>query len=142
VEKLSLDAVAVSRTVDDAVRHYLSETGSGADLRTPVVRAANRATRLRVAADVIADIRSLPPPSTYPRARKVLEQHAESVSERLAGESDKEWCPISDEFVKALRAEGPGGDAAITAGLPLVAVAANIGVLELIYPVPATPDGG
>ena len=137
VEKLSLDAVVISRTVDDAVRHYLSETGSGADLRTPVVRAANRATRLRVAADVIADIRTLPPPSSYPRARTVLEEHAESVSERLAGESDKAWRPISDEFVRALRAEGTQDDAAISAALPLVAVAANIGALELMYPTPA-----
>src|SRR6201993_1535844 len=63
---LSHDAVVGWRRIDDAVRHYLSETGTGADLRTPVVRAANRATRLRVAADVIADIRSLPPPSSYP----------------------------------------------------------------------------
>jgi Fusaric acid resistance protein-like len=142
VEKLSLDAVVISRTVDDAVRHYLSETASGADLRTPVVRAANRATRLRVAADVIADIRTLPPPSSYPRARTVLEEHAESVSERLAGESDKAWRPISDEFVRALRAEGTQDDAAISAGLPLVAVAANIGALELLYPAPSTPATG
>jgi len=132
VEKLSLDAVAVGRTVDDAVRHYLSETGSGADLRTPVVRAANRATRLRVAADVIADIRSLPPPSSYPRARKVLEEHAEMVSERLTGADDKARRPISDEFVRALRAEATDDADAISAGLPLVAVAANLGVLELM----------
>jgi Fusaric acid resistance protein-like len=140
VEKLSLNAVVVSRTVDDAVRHYLSETGSGADLRTPVVRAASRATRLRVAADVIADIRILPPPSAYPRARTILEEHAESVSQRFAGESDKAWLPISDEVVRALRAEGTQDDAAISAGLPLVAVAANIGALELMYPAPTTSD--
>jgi uncharacterized membrane protein YccC len=142
VEKLSRDAVVISRTVDDAVRHYLSETGSGADLRTPVVRAANRATRLRVAADVIADITTLRPPSSYPRARAVLEVHAEAVSERLAGESDKTWRPISDEFVRALRAEGTQDDAAISAGLPLVAVAANIGALELLYPAPTTTATG
>ena len=35
---LSHDAVVGSRRVDDAVRHYLSETGSGANLRTPVVQ--------------------------------------------------------------------------------------------------------
>ena len=123
-EKLSRDAVVISRTVDDAVRHYLSETGSGADLRTPVVRAANRATRLRVAADVIADITTLRPPSSHPRARALLEVHAEAVSERLAGESDKTWRPISDEFVRALRAEGTQDDAAISAVLPLVAILA------------------
>jgi hypothetical protein len=141
VEKLSLDAVAVSRTVDDAVRHYLSETGSGADLRTPVVRAANRATRLRVAADVIADISTPPAPSSYPRARAVLDEHADSVSERLAGQDTKAWRPISDEFVRALRAEAPDDGDAISAGLPLVAVAANIGALELMYPAPTTTTG-
>jgi hypothetical protein len=138
VEKLSLDAVAVGRTVDDAVRHYLSETGSGADLRTPVVRAASRATRLRVAADVIADIRSLPPPSSYPTARKVLEEHAEMVAQRLAGADANARRPISDEFVRALRAEATDDADAISAGLPLVAVAANLGALELMYPTPTT----
>ena len=138
VETLSLDAVVVSRTVDDAVRHYLSETGSGADLRTPVVRAANRATRLRVAADVIADIRALPPRSSYPRARTVLEEHAESVSQRIGGDSDRAWRPISDEFVRALRAETSDNADPISAGLPLVAVAANLGALELIYTSPIT----
>ena len=133
VEELSLDAVVVSRTVDDAVRHYLSETGSGADLRTPVVRAANRATRLRLAADMIADIPTQPPPSSYPMARTVLEEHAAAVSQRLTGESADAWPPISDEIVRALRAEGTQDTAAISAGLPLVAVAANIGALELMY---------
>jgi hypothetical protein len=138
VETLSLNAVVVSRTVDDAVRHYLSETGSGADLRTPVVRAANRATRLRVAADVIADITTVPPPSSYPRARSVLEEHAESVSQRLAGGGDKARRLISDEFVPALRAEFTDDTDAITAGMSLVAVAANLGALELMYPTPTT----
>ena len=134
VKALSYDALAASRTVDDAVRHYLSETGSGANLRTPVVRAANRATRLRVAADVIADIRALPPLSTYPRARAVLESHAESVSARFAGISDTARHSITDEFVPALRAEATEGAAAVDAALPLVTVAANLGELELIYP--------
>jgi hypothetical protein len=49
-----------SRRVDEAVRHYLSETGSGANLRTPVVRAADRATWVRLTADVIADIKARP----------------------------------------------------------------------------------
>jgi uncharacterized membrane protein YgaE (UPF0421/DUF939 family) len=138
VETLSLNAVVVSRTVDDAVRHYLSETGSEADLRTPVIRAANRATRLRVAADVIADIRTLPPPSSYLRARTVLEEHADSVSQYLAGGGDKTWRPITDEFVPALRAEFTDDADAITAGMPLVAIAANLGALELMYPPPTT----
>lgn len=134
VRALSYDALAASRTVDDAVRHYLSETGTGASLRTPVVRAANRATRQRFAADVIADIQALPPLSTYPRARAVLESHAESVSARFAGISDKAWPSITDEFVPALRSEGTEGAGAADAALPLVTVAANLGELELIYP--------
>jgi uncharacterized membrane protein YgaE (UPF0421/DUF939 family) len=134
VEALSHDAVVASRTVDDAVRHYLSETGTGANLRTPVIRAANRATRLRIAADVIADLTTLPPSSAYPRTRSVLEAHAESVSERLTGATERTWHPISDEFVRTLRAEATRGAAAVEAALPLVTVAANLGELELIYP--------
>ncbi|MDT5135747.1 MAG: hypothetical protein QOD58_9 [Mycobacterium sp.] len=65
---LSRDAVVRSRRIDGAVRHYLSETGSGADVRTPVVRAANRATWVRLAAGMIADVRTLPPPGGYPSA--------------------------------------------------------------------------
>ena len=115
---LSHDTLVASRTVDDAVRHYLSETGSGADLRTPVVRAANRATRLRSAADLIADIKNRPTMSAYPRARALLRTHAESVSERLAGTSIKAWHPIGDEFVLALRAEATSEEAAVKAALP------------------------
>jgi uncharacterized membrane protein YccC len=131
---LSHDALVATRTVDDAVRQYLSETGGATDSRAPVVRAANRAIRLRGAADVIADIKTPPPLSAYPRARGVLEAHAEPASERLAGITDKSWSPISDEFVLALRAESTGDDAAVSAALPLVTVAANLGELELIYP--------
>jgi hypothetical protein len=134
VTVLSHDALVASRTVDDAVRQYLSESGGATDSRAPVVRAANRAIRLRGTADVIADIKTPPPLSAYPRARGVLEAHAESVSERLAGITDKSWSPISDEFVLALRAESTGDDAAVPAALPLVTVAANLGELELIYP--------
>jgi hypothetical protein len=134
VSTLSHRALVASRSIDDAVRHYLSETGGEADRRTPVVRAANRATRLRGAADVIADIKTPPRVPAYPHARAVLEAHAESVLERLTGVSDKTWHPISDEFVLALRAEDIGDEASITAALPLVAVAANLGELELIYP--------
>jgi hypothetical protein len=136
VEALSRDALVASRTVDDAVRHYLSETGNGANLRTPVIRAANRATRLRIAADVIADQTTLPPPSAYPRTRSVLEAHAESVAERLTGASVGTWHPISDELVRTLRAEATRDAAAVDAALPLVTVAANLGELELIYPTP------
>jgi hypothetical protein len=55
---LSHEGLEASRTVDDAVRQYLSENGGTTDLRAPVVRAANRAIRLRAAAELIADRRS------------------------------------------------------------------------------------
>lgn len=134
VTTLSRDALVASRTLDDAVRHYLSETGSGANLRTPVVRAANRATLIRIAADVIADITKLPPPSTYPAARTVLETHAQSVCGRLADSGNAAQPPVSDDFVRALRAEATDDRTAVDAALPLVTVAANLGELELAYP--------
>ena len=143
VTALSYQAIVAARTTDDALRHYLSETGAATDLRAPMVRAANRANRLRGAADIVADIRTPPPLSQYPRARAVLEAHAESVAERLAGHTAREWPPISDEFVLALRAESTGDEAAIDAALPLVTVAANLGELELIYPAPSdSPEIG
>src|SRR3954454_284524 len=40
---LSHQGLQASRTVDDAVRQYLSESGGTTELRGPVVRAANRA---------------------------------------------------------------------------------------------------
>jgi Fusaric acid resistance protein-like len=135
VTALSHDTLVAGRTVDDAVRHYLSETGNEADPRDPVVRAAARAVRLRSAVDTIADIKTLPPPSAYPRARAVLEAHADSARARLAGATDQNWGPVSDEFVLALRAEFTGDEATVEAALPLVTIAANLGELELTYPI-------
>jgi uncharacterized membrane protein YccC len=133
---LGYSALAASRILDDTVRHYLSESGGSDALRSPVVHAANRAVRLRTMAEVIADIAMPPALGPYPRAREVLEMHAEAVAERLAGVSDKSWPPISDEFVVALRAESSGDEAAVEAALALVTVAANLGELELMYPSP------
>jgi uncharacterized membrane protein YccC len=132
---LSRQALEASRTVDDAVRQYLSENGGPTDLRTPVVRAANRAIRLRAAAELIADV--VPPPlGVYPRTREVLEAHAEAICARLIGDSTRELQSISDDFVLALRAEATGDDLAVSAALPLTTVAANLGELELLYPHP------
>jgi hypothetical protein len=132
---LSRLALEASRTVDDAVRQYLSENGGPTDLRTPVVRAANRAIRLRAAAELIADV--VPPPlGVYPRTREVLEAHAEAICARLIGDSTRELQSISDDFVLALRAEATSDDLAISAALPLTTVAANLGELELLYPHP------
>jgi len=129
---LSYDAVVASRRVDDAVRHYLSETGSGADLRTPVVRAANRATWLRLAADMIADIRTLPPSGAYPSARAVLEAHLEFVTEQVSGHGDTASRPMVGDVALALRAEPPDQYDAVEAAQPIVTVAANLAELELI----------
>jgi uncharacterized membrane protein YccC len=139
VHALSFDALTASRTVDDAVRHFLSESSGATELRAPVVRAANQTVRLRAAADLIADV--VPPPlAPYRAAREVLEAHTASICARIAGTEDPraaERTPISDDFVLALRAEAGGGTLSVEAALPLVTVAASLGELELLYPEPA-----
>lgn len=125
---LSRSALEASRSLDDAVRQYLSENGGHTDVRAPIVRAANRAVRLRAAAELVADV--VPPPlGVYPRARELLEQHTEVVCAR-----DKPGPPISDDFVLALRAEAGDNPLAVSAALPLLTVAAHLGELELLYP--------
>jgi uncharacterized membrane protein YccC len=132
---LSHQGLEASRTVDDAVRQYLSENGGTTDLRGPVVRAANRAVRVRAAAELIADV--VPPPlGTYPRTREVLEGHTEAICARLTGDPARQLESISDEFVLALRADATGNELAISAALPLTAVAAHLGELELLYAQP------
>jgi hypothetical protein len=133
---LGYDAMTASRTLDDSVRQYLSESGGSTDLRAPVIRAVNRAIRVRSAAELIADV--VPPPlAAYPRVREVLIAHTEAVCDRLDGKaSTVEHGPISDDFVLALRAESGGDALSVSAALPLVTVAANLGELELLYPEP------
>ncbi|UNB52746.1 FUSC family protein [Mycolicibacterium sp. YH-1] len=131
-------AMSASRTLDDAVRQYLSESGGSTDRRAPVIRSANRAIRLRNAAELIADV--VPPPLTaYPKVRDILEAHTGAVCERLAGTPVREYAPISDDFVLALRAEATDDALSVSAALPLVTVAAILGELELLYPDP-DPD--
>jgi uncharacterized membrane protein YccC len=135
---LSRQALETSRTVDDAVRQYLSENGGITDLRAPVVRAANRAIRLRAAAELIADV--VPPPlGVYERTREVLEAHAEAICARLIRDRAHELQSISDDFVLALRGDATDDELAVSAALPLSTVAANLGELELLYPHPAEP---
>jgi hypothetical protein len=121
------------------LRQYLSESGGSTDLRGPVIRAANRAIRVRSAAELIADV--VPPPlAAYPQVREVLETHTDAVCARLDGLTDTvEHAPISDDFVLALRAESGGDALSVSAALPLVTVAANLGELELLYPEPVRP---
>jgi uncharacterized membrane protein YccC len=136
---LGHDALVAQRTVDDAVRQYLSESGGPTDFRAPVVRAANRVIRGRGAADRITDV--VPPPlDCYPQARKVLEEHTQVVCDRLVGfNTGRPVAPVSDDLVVALRTETSGGDLAVSAALPLVTVAANLGELELVYRKRAAP---
>jgi len=135
---LSHEALSASRTVDDAVRQYLSENGGTTELRAPVVRAANRAIRLRAAAELIADV-APPPLGVYPQTRDVLEAHSDAICARLTGDPGRELRSISDDFVLALRADATGDDLAVSAALPLTTAAAHLGELELLYPQPVEP---
>lgn len=133
VNVLSQAALRASRTVDDAVRQFLSEGSGPTDIRGPAVRSANRAVRLRAAAELIADV--VPPPhGSYSRTRAVLETHADAICARATGGAAESLPPVSDDFVMALRAEATDDDLAVAAALPLVAVAAHLGALELLYP--------
>ena len=132
---LSHDALAASRVIDDAVRHYLSESSGETDFRAPIVRSFHRAIRLRAVADLIADIPTPPPLSAHPRVRAVVESHADAICEGLAGrfDPDQSWMLIADDFVLALRSEAPHDDLGVAAALPLLTVAALLGELESIF---------
>ncbi|OBG85114.1 fusaric acid resistance protein [Mycobacterium sp. E802] len=138
---LSHRNLAASRTLDDAVRQYLSENGGPSDQRAPVVRAANRANRVRAAAELIADV--VPPPlGVYPDTRAVIEEHAAAICARLTrADTTSVLVPIGESFVVSLRAEAAGTDLAVSAALPLVTAAAHLGELELLYPQPAESVG-
>lgn len=138
VEALGHRALTASRTVDDAVRQYLSESGGPADHRAPIVRKANRTAKLRVAADLIADIPAPPSAGSYPSTRTVLDAHAGIVCDRMSGRTDTPIGNdlIAEHFVIALRAEAPDAAHPVADALPLVTVAANLGELQLLYPVP------
>jgi len=131
VHALSHDALAASRTVDDAVRQVLSEGGGDTEQRATIVRAANQTVRLRTSADLIADV--TPPPLTaYPSARAVLEAYTALIGDRIGDQGAAPPPTISDDFVHALRAEAVGLPLPVEAALPLVMVAAALGELELL----------
>ena len=119
------------------MRQYLSESGGPTDTRGPVVRRANRAIRLRIAADLIADIPTAPEPGAYPRTKAVLDRHTALVCDRMSGRTDRAIAsePLTAEFVLALRTEAPAQHHPVADALALVTVAANLGELELLYPV-------
>lgn len=139
VATLSHDALSASRVIDDAVRHYLSESSGETDFRAPIVRSFNRAIRLRAVADLIADIPTPPPLGSYPHVRTILESHVDAICDRVTGRWDAvdTWTPISDDFVRALRSEARDDNLGLSAALPLLTAAAAIGELELIYPLKA-----
>jgi len=131
VMALSQETLTAVRTYGDAVRNYLSEAAGAVD--SDVLDTDNRIPRLRTTADLIAD---LPPPplNIYSKARRVLEEHTSAVCDLLtSGRVSSALPPISDDFIPALRAEAQGVDLAVSAALPLVTTAANIGELELTY---------
>lgn len=135
VRALNRETVWALRTLDDAVRHYLSESGASTNARVPVLHGTNRAWRLRTTADLIADVPP-PAPADYRQARAVLQSHTEVICARIEGsDSTQTLAPISDEFVPALRAGArESGDSVIPTALPLLTVAAHLGELELAYP--------
>ncbi|CAJ1510216.1 FUSC family protein [[Mycobacterium] burgundiense] len=139
VDELSHQALTASRTVDSAVRQYLSDNGGPRDHRAPVIRRANRAIRLRGAADLIADIPTLPSRGAYPNARTVLDAHATLVADRMSGRTDHPLgsSGLSEHFVTALRAESHEAQHPVADALPLVTVAASLGELQLLYPAKA-----
>ncbi|KHO20363.1 fusaric acid resistance protein [Mycolicibacterium setense] len=138
---LGHDTLTATRTLDDAVRQYLSETGGPTDQRAPAVRAANRVIRVRAVAELIADV--VPPPlGVYPQTRAVIEEHAAAICARLTGaDTTSVLVPIGESFVVSLRAEAAGTELAVSAALPLVTAAAHLGELELLYPQPAESVG-
>ena len=132
VTELGAAALVAARSHGDAVRVYLAETAGTVDAAQ--VETAGLIPRLRIAADIIADI-TPPPPGLYPQTRKVLEQHAAALCARIEGVHGRGPLPeMSDEFVPTLRAEAATTPNAARAALPLVTAAANIGELELIWP--------
>ena len=141
VNELGAAALTAARTNGDAMRVYLSESNGTTD--PGQLESAGRIPRLRTTADLIADI--VPPPAgVYPRTRKVLEQRTAALCARLEKPAEEALAEeplstMSDEFVSALRAEAASTPAAEIAALPLVTVAANIGELELTYPLVTDP---
>ncbi|MFN0141963.1 MAG: FUSC family protein [Mycobacterium sp.] len=140
VVALSRETLTAVRTYGDAVRNYLSE-GAGV-IDTGVLDNDSRIPRIRTTADLIADL--IPPPlDVYSKAREVLEEHTSAVCDLfLHGHPASTLPPISDDFIPALRAEARDVDLAVSAALPLVTTAANIGELELTYPAMAKEPVG
>ena len=139
--ELGDQALITARTYGDAVRTFLAETNGTID--PALLETANRIPRLRIAADLVADI--VPgPPGMFPRAGAVLEEHTIALCGRLDGSDPTRTTRLlSDDFIPALRAETFGPESA-SAALALVTAAANVGELELTYPAaePVSAENG
>jgi hypothetical protein len=137
VADLGAEALIAARSHGDAVRGYLVETNGTVDAAQ--VETASLIPRLRTTADLIADI-TPPPPGTYPRTRKVLEEHVAALCARIEQVHGPGSLPqMTDEFVPTLRQEAAATPNAARAALPLVTAAANIGELELTWPAAEVP---
>jgi uncharacterized membrane protein YccC len=138
-------SIIAYRTADDAARQYLSESGGSTDQRTPVVRAFNQTTRLRLVADSIADLTPPPNPDTYPHLRSVVDRHASHIVAQLSPGHTREVHEdkIAEEAVEALRSESGDGPLDVATARPLIGASAYLGELEMLYsatPTRATGD--
>ena len=130
--RLGRDALTATRTYGDAIRVYLSETNGAVD--TALFDTSGRIPRLRTTGDMIADIPP-PPAGVFPKSRAVLEEHTDALCARLRGDEPPPGAAgIAEDFVTTLRAEARSSGAPAETALPLVTAAANIGELELTYP--------
>lgn len=131
VAELGAAALKAVRTHGDAVRCVLAETNGV--IEPALLDAASRIPRLRIVADLMADIVP-PPPGAYPKSRTVLEMHAAALCARIENVDGPAALPlVSDELIPALRAEAATTPEPELAALPLITAAANIGELELTY---------
>lgn len=143
LSELRTASMLAYRSADDAARQYLSETGTAVDQRTPVVRAVNRAIRLRIVADSVADLEPTDNPAvTGPHLCAVVDTHLGLIADpsTLTGTATAS-SRIAVEAVDALRADTR--DTAITTdqARPLIATTAYLGELELLRDSWGSADG-
>ena len=134
VNALSHQAISALRTVDDALRHYLPRA---VGLR--ILRAPGGARGQPGGADPHRGRRGgrwCPTAGRVP-TRAVLEAHTAALCARLDGSDPVAALPYQRRpgagVARRIHARGRG-QLEISAALPLVTVAANVGELELTYP--------
>ena len=132
--ELRTESLRAHRASDDAARQYLSEAGVAVDRRTPVVRAIGRSSRLRIVAELIADLTPTPAPATTgPNLCTVIDIHAARVAvDSVDGHATHHPTRISAATVAALRTDYAKNGLGIDEARPLVSAAAYLGALELM----------